>query len=117
MEAEFWEYMEKLVPFTSITIDRPKGLSHPRYPDMVYPVNYGYLEGTRLPDNSEIDVWIGSNSKKENNVFLATIDLNKMDSEIKLVIGCSDKEISLIQDFHNSNGMRTIFVDHKEKSE
>jgi hypothetical protein len=39
-----------------------------------------------------------------------------MDSEIKLVIGCSDKEISLIQDFHNSNGMRAIFVDHKEKS-
>lgn len=64
MEAEFWEYMEKLVVSTSITIDRPKGISHPRYPDMVYPVNYGYFEGTRSPDNSGIDVWTGSNSKK-----------------------------------------------------
>ena len=115
MEAEFWEYMEKLVVSTSITIDRPKGISHPRYPNMVYPVNYGYFEGTRSPDNSGIDVWIGSNSKKDFNGFLATIDLNKMDCEIKLVIGCSDNEISIILDFHNSNGMRAIFVDRKEK--
>ena len=27
------------------TIDRPIGSRHPRHPDMVYPVNYGYVDG------------------------------------------------------------------------
>ena len=26
-------------------IDRPKGSRHPRYSDMIYPINYGYVEG------------------------------------------------------------------------
>ena len=27
------------------TIDRPLGSSHPRHPEMIYPINYGYVDG------------------------------------------------------------------------
>ncbi|MBP1545622.1 MAG: inorganic pyrophosphatase [Oscillospiraceae bacterium] len=39
-------------------IDRPLGSSHPKYPDMIYPVNYGYVEGIIAPDGEEQDVYI-----------------------------------------------------------
>ena len=29
----------------NITIDRPLGSSHPKLSDLIYPVNYGYVEG------------------------------------------------------------------------
>ena len=42
----------------TVTVDRPLGSSHPDYPDMIYPVNYGYVAGVRAPDGEEQDAYI-----------------------------------------------------------
>ena len=39
-------------------MDRPLGSAHPRYPEMIYPVNYGYVPGVMAGDNSEQDVYV-----------------------------------------------------------
>ncbi|MBO5252398.1 MAG: inorganic pyrophosphatase [Clostridia bacterium] len=39
-------------------MDRPLGSAHPRYPDMIYPVNYGYVPGLIAGDNAEQDVYV-----------------------------------------------------------
>ncbi len=39
-------------------IDRPLGSRHPRHPDMVYPINYGYVSGVIGGDGAEQDVYI-----------------------------------------------------------
>lgn len=39
-------------------IDRPLGSAHPKFPDLVYPVNYGYAEGIPGGDGEEQDVYI-----------------------------------------------------------
>lgn len=41
-----------------VIVDRPLGSRHPQYPDMIYPVNYGYVEGVFAPDGEEQDVYI-----------------------------------------------------------
>ena len=41
-----------------IKIDRPIGSRHPQYPDIVYPVNYGYLPGILGGDGEEQDVYL-----------------------------------------------------------
>ncbi len=40
----FWKALERLVSESEIVIDRPKGSTHPRYADIVYSVDYGYLK-------------------------------------------------------------------------
>lgn len=40
------------------TIDRPIGSRHPRFPDMIYPVNYGFADGVFAPDGAEQDVYV-----------------------------------------------------------
>lgn len=42
----------------NVTIDRKIGDSHPQYPDMVYPINYGYIPNTKSGDGKELDVFI-----------------------------------------------------------
>ena len=42
----------------TVTVDRPLGSSHPEYPDLIYPVNYGYIEGIIAPDGEEQDAYI-----------------------------------------------------------
>lgn len=43
---EFWNAVDELVNSSEIVIDRPKGTSHPKYPDFIYRVDYGYLKDT-----------------------------------------------------------------------
>lgn len=42
----------------TVTIDRPLGSRHPKYPQLIYPVNYGYVEGIMAPDGEEQDVYV-----------------------------------------------------------
>lgn len=62
--TEFWKALDKLVVRSEIVIDRPKGTAHPKYPDFIYKVDYGYLKDTSSMDGAGIDVWVGSDEKK-----------------------------------------------------
>lgn len=42
----------------TVVVDRPMGSAHPEYPDLVYPVNYGYVPGVFAPDGEEQDAYI-----------------------------------------------------------
>ena len=41
-----------------VTVDRPLGSIHPSYPDMRYPLNYGFVKGIFAADGEEQDVYI-----------------------------------------------------------
>lgn len=42
----------------TVTVDRPKGSSHPVYQDLIYPLNYGFIEGIIAPDGEWQDAYI-----------------------------------------------------------
>lgn len=41
-----------------VIVDRPLGSYHPKYKDIYYPINYGYIEGMIAPDGEEQDAYI-----------------------------------------------------------
>ncbi len=59
--AYFFCTMENVEPdYSSIigkmvkgTVDRPLGSTHPRHKEMVYPINYGYVDGVFAKDGAE----------------------------------------------------------------
>jgi len=81
-------------------IDRLRGTVHPKYPDFVYRVDYGYLKNTSSMDGAGIDVWVGSGGKQVDAV-MCIVDLMKRDSEIKILIGCTEEEKQLVYEAHN----------------
>ena len=42
----------------TVIIDRPLGSRHPRHADIVYPVNYGYIEGVMADDGEYQDAYV-----------------------------------------------------------
>ena len=111
MNIEFWLTVDKLVENSKIVIDRPKGSAHPRFPQMIYPVDYGYLSNTNSMDGAGIDVWVGTGAPRKADAIICTVDLMKRDSEIKLLIGCTEKEKQLIIEKHNdSEYMKGILI-------
>lgn len=111
MNNDFWTALDTLVLASEIIIDRPKNSAHPRYPDMIYPADYGYLKNTASMDGGGIDVWLGSESAKSIDAIICIVDLIKRDSEIKILIGCTEEEKQTIFAFHNdSEYMKGILI-------
>lgn len=99
----FWHMIDKLIIQSEITVDRPKGSIHPRYPTLVYPVDYGHLKNTSSMDQEGIDIWIGTKAEKKAEAIIVTTDILKRDSEIKILFGCTEEEYELIYHTHNES--------------
>lgn len=102
-KREFWMVLDRLVQESEIVIDRPKGSTHPRFPDYTYPLDYGYLKGTSSMDGDGIDVWCGSEPSIGVVGVICTVDLLKRDSEIKILLGCTETEIRTVEADHNES--------------
>ena len=97
---DFWKALDELVSNSEIVIDRPRGSAHPRFPNFIYKVDYGYLKDTASMDGGGIDVWVGSGEKKIDAI-MCIVDLRKKDSEIKILVGCTEKEKLEVYKTHN----------------
>ena len=97
---DFWKALDELVSNSEIVIDRPRGSAHPRFPNFIYKVDYGYLKDTASMDGAGIDVWVGSGEKKIDAI-MCIVDLMKRDSEIKILVGCTEEEKLDIYKTHN----------------
>jgi inorganic pyrophosphatase len=102
MQERFWQTLDELVARSEIIIDRPKGSHHPKWDDIVYPMDYGYLKNTTALDGGGIDVWLGSQPERRVTGVIATVDLHKRDSEIKILLGCTPQEAQKALAIHNT---------------
>ncbi len=108
--SEFWSHLERLVATSQVVIDRPKGSAHPRYPGMIYPLDYGYLHPTTTVDGGGVDVWVGSLPGRALVGVLCSVDLHKRDAEIKVLLGCDDADIDQVLEFMNKGSLRGMLV-------
>jgi inorganic pyrophosphatase len=110
MSEGFWRGLEELAAGGKMIIDRPAGTAHPRYPDFIYPLDYGYLEGTTAADGGGIDVWVGSLPERRLAAVVCCVDRIKRDTELKLLFGCTPEEMALILAVHNSGSQSALLV-------
>ena len=112
---DFWAAIDRLVADHAVVIDRPQGQPHPRYTDIIYPLDYGYLDGTTGGDGDGIDVWLGSGNRNAVTSVICTVDLYKKDAEIKVLLGCSVVETQTILDFLQSNEIACMLMERPAK--
>ncbi len=84
--AEPMDYLGRTV---NVIVDRPKGSVHPKCPDMVYGVNYGYVEnGLVMPDGEAVDAYVlGVNEPVGEFTGTVTAVIHRRDDdEDKLIV-------------------------------
>ena len=108
--TNFWISLQNLVATSKIVIDRPRGSRHPRYPDVTYPVDYGYLEGTCAGDGDGIDIFHGRSGGDTITGICCTIDALKRDAEVKILYACTEEDISAIRQLMGSGPMACVVV-------
>jgi len=108
-EPGFWAALQELVDQGTIVIDRPAGSAHPRFPEMVYPLDYGFLEGTTGGDGDGIDCWWPGGDRTVVGVYV-TVDVLRSDAEVKVLVGCTPAEIALLQAWYAGQPLAATLV-------
>jgi len=106
----FWRLADRLVATHALVIDRPAGSRHPVYADLVYPLDYGYLDGTTASDGGGIDCWRGTLPDSVITGIIATVDVVKADAEVKLLIGCTESEMEMALRIHRNENQGAVLV-------
>lgn len=114
--ARFWATLDDLVADARYETDRPKGSTHPRFPEYVYPVDYGFLTGTQGGDGEGIDVWHGTHRPATVTGVVCTIDPFKRNAELKILLGCTPDEVAAIRAFYADQPQATLFHSRPSKT-
>lgn len=95
-------FLNKLV---KVTVDRQLGTSHPRFPNIIYPINYGYIDGTIGGDGMPIDAYIIDQSitkgLEKYTGFVIAVVHRKNDKENKLIVSSKDAYKAFFTNFSN----------------
>ena len=106
----FWAAADELCRSSEHVVDRSARTDHPHYPGWTYPLDYGHLGGTKAGDGAEIDVWFGSASSLRVTGVLCTLDLGKLDSEVKYLWRCTESEVEGILRFYGRSSMHVLII-------
>jgi inorganic pyrophosphatase len=91
-----WEAWEGVIAARGVEIDRPRAKPHPRFPEVVYPLDYGYVPGTLSSDGEAIDVFVGTAPRLAGCDLVGAIltrDHRQGKREWKLLWRCTPPEI------------------------
>lgn len=99
--AFFWQKLDTLFLSSSFELKQAAGSKHPKYANLIYPVNYGTLKDTLSPDQLGIAMFKGSISSHQVNAVLVAADILNKDVEVKFLVGCSAEEEENILRFVN----------------
>jgi inorganic pyrophosphatase len=106
----FFKTLEQLIEQNGITLDSPKSTAHPRFPDLIYPIDYGYINCTKSQDGSGIDLIKGDDDNFKVVGVICTVDTVKKDCEIKVLFNCTEENIKTAMTMFNNQGMIGILL-------
>jgi inorganic pyrophosphatase len=109
--AFFWQKLDTLYYSSSVVISQPKGSMHPVFTNLIYPVDYGYLNDTLAQDEKGIAIYHGTNGNHGVDKVIVAVDILRKDIEVKLLVACSEEEEELILRFVNQTDFqKTILI-------
>lgn len=100
-----WQEWERLFRDRGVEIDRPKGSEHPRWAGWIYPLDYGFIPGTRGRDGAEVDVFTGSAA---TGLKAALVVRHDDVDELKLMWNTTPEEVHLASRFLEADMLVTI---------
>lgn len=108
--AYFWQKIDTLYLSSDVVIDKPKNSVHPDYRNLVYPVDYGYLQDTLSGSDNRIHVYVGTRMSGRVEAILVCSDILKKDIDVKLMVGCTKEEEKEILRFLNQTDFQKCVV-------
>jgi inorganic pyrophosphatase len=98
-DENFWAVLDALVDAAEVVVEWTAGSPHPRFPESAYPLDYGFLRGTRSGDAADIDVFLGRAGARTVTGIVSTVDGHKRDAEVKVLLDCTPAQADAVLNF------------------
>lgn len=108
--AYFWQKLDTLFLSSELIINRPKNSIHPQYSNLIYPVDYGYLNANNTEGEELIDVFKGTGDEFGVQAIIICADILKKDVDVKLLVSCTEEEIQAILLFLNQTDFQKTII-------
>lgn len=109
--AFFWQKIDTLYLSNKLEILREKGMKHPDYSNLIYPVDYGRLKDTQAATSEGITVFKGSEKSSTVSALIIAADILKKDLQTKLILGCTPEEEEKVLRFLNhTDFQKTVLI-------
>ncbi len=108
--AYFWQKIDTLFLSSSLNITRKKGERHPRFKNLIYPVDYGRLDDS-AEAAPEVSVYVGTCSPKSVTALVVAADILQRTLDVKILAGCNEKETEEVLRFLNQTDyQKTVLI-------
>ena len=107
----FWQKLDTLLLSSEVVIERKKATAHPKYANLIYPVDYGYFSETISSDSSEVDLFKGTKKGSTVESIIVAVDILKKDVEVKVLLGCTkEEELEILRFLNQTDFQKTILI-------
>ena len=107
----FWQKLDTLLLSSEVVIERKKATAHPKYANLIYPVDYGYFSETISSDSSEVDLFKGTKKGSTVESVIVAVDILKKDVEVKVLLGCTkEEELEILRFLNQTDFQKTILI-------
>ncbi|MDD6645146.1 MAG: inorganic pyrophosphatase [Oscillospiraceae bacterium] len=91
------DLLQLLGKSVDVIVDRPLGTTHPNHKDIIYPINYGYIENIFARDGEEQDAYIlGVDERVDSFSGTVIAIIRRLDDvEDKLVVAPDNMKFTL----------------------
>lgn len=108
--AYFWQKIDTLLLSSNLTVIRKKGDCHPTFKNLIYPVDYGWLDGD-VADANHISVYMGKESRHIVTAVVIAADILEKTLDVKILAGCNEEETEAVLRYLNqTNYQKTVLI-------
>lgn len=96
----------------TVKVDRPLGSVHPNHSDIIYPINYGYIEGIFALDGEEMDAYILGVDNPVDSYTGEVIAIIKRENDVEDKLVVANKSFSKKEIIDSTNFQEKYFISH-----
>lgn len=109
--AYFWQKVDTLYLSSGYTIARKKGDRHPQFTNLVYPVDYGYVNETKSTNGEGLSLYAGTENRNRITSLVMAVDILSREMDVKILVGCTPQEEEAVLRYLNQTDyQKTILV-------
>ena len=109
--AFFWQKLDTMIFTLDYRQIRAVGDVHPEYPNLIYPLEYGYLDDPDRDGHVVAKVFKGSLDTRKSDEIIVCVDILKKNFDIKILMGCTPEEQTKVLEFLNQTAFqKTVLI-------
>jgi inorganic pyrophosphatase len=109
--AYFWQKIDTLFLSSKLVITRRKNDIHPKFPNLIYPTDYGYLKETISTSGDGVTVYAGSGSRNTVTALAVAVDILQKELDVKVLAGCTEDEtLDVLHFLNQTDYQKTVLI-------